>query len=170
MPYGLPSLQRVASLSAFIGLPLVTKSKTKRKRKKRVSKPRPLLMLLVPPVIRRSQVSLILKSKESRHPPPPPPPPPPQQPTEKQPEPFQQDNDKEVANDEGEWTVVKRKKPRATGCVSKTLLKLRAPRHVWKNMSSSESSCPSENEVDDTAAPATIATPDHLKSPCISHC
>ena len=32
-------------------------------------------------------------------------------------------------------------------------------------MSSSESSCPSENEVDDTAAPVTIATPDHRKSP-----
>ena len=61
--------------------------------------------------------------------------------------------------------VVKRKKPRATGRVSKTLLKLRAPRHVWENMSSSESSCPSENEVDETAAPATIAIPDYLKSP-----
>ena len=85
-------------------------------------------------------------------------------PTDKQPEPFQQDNDEEVANDEGEWTVVE-KKPRATGRVSKTLLKLRAPRLVWENMSSSESSCPSENKVDDTAAPVSIATPDHLKSP-----
>ena len=78
-----------------------------------------------------------------------------------QPEPFQQDNDEEVPND-GERTVVKRNKPRATGHVSKTLLKLTAPHHVWKNMSSSESSCPSENGVDDTAAPPT--TPDHLKS------
>ena len=85
--------------------------------------------------------------------------------TEKQPESFQHDNDEEVANDEGQWTVVKRKKPRATGRVSKTLLKLRAPRHVWENMSSSESSCPSENEVDDTAASVSIATPDHLKNP-----
>ena len=59
-------------------------------------------------------------------------------PTENQPESFQQDDD-EVANDEGEWTVVKRKKPRDTGRVSKTLLKLRAPHHVWENMSSSES-------------------------------
>ena len=85
-------------------------------------------------------------------------------PTENQPESFQQDNDEKVAND-GEWTVVKRKKPRDTGRVSKTLLKLRAPRHVWENMSSSESSCPSENEVDDAAAPVSVATPDHLKSP-----
>ena len=86
-------------------------------------------------------------------------------PTEKQPEPFQQDSDKEVANDEGGWTVVKRKKPRDTGHVSKTLLKLRAPCHVWENMSSSKFSCPSGNEVNDTAAPVSIATPDHLKSP-----
>ena len=50
--------------------------------------------------------------------------------TEKQPEPFQQDNDEEVANDEGEWTVVKRKKPHDIGRVSKTLLKLRAPCYV----------------------------------------
>ena len=47
-------------------------------------------------------------------------------PTEKQSEPFQQDNE-EVAND-GEWTVVKRK-PHAASHVSKTL-KLRAPRRV----------------------------------------
>ena len=51
-------------------------------------------------------------------------------PTEKQPEPFQQDNDEEVANDEEEWTVVKKKKPRDICHVSKTLLKLRAPCHV----------------------------------------
>ena len=73
----------------------------------------------------------------------------------------QQDKDEE----DREWTVVKRKKPRDTGRVSKTLLKLRAPRHVWENMSSSESSCPSENEVDDAAAPVSVTTPDHLKSP-----
>ena len=35
-------------------------------------------------------------------------------PTEKQPEPFQQDNDEKVPND-GEWTIVKRNKPRTTG-------------------------------------------------------
>ena len=86
-------------------------------------------------------------------------------PTENQLESFQQDSDEEVVNDEGEWTVVKRKKPRDTGRVSKTLLKLRAPRHVWENMSSSESSCPSENEVDDAAAPVSVTTPDHFKSP-----
>ena len=41
-----------------------------------------------------------------------------------------------------------------------------AMQYMWENMSSSsESSCPSEIEVDDTAAPASIATPDHLKSP-----
>ena len=51
-------------------------------------------------------------------------------PTEKQPQPFQQDIDEQVANDEGEWTVAKRKKPRDIGHVSKTLLKLRAPCHV----------------------------------------
>ena len=37
---------------------------------------------------------------------------------------------------------------------------------VWENMSSrSESSCPNENEVDDAAAPVSIATPDELKNP-----
>jgi len=48
-----------------------------------------------------------------------------------------------------------------TARVPKRLLKLRAPQHVWENMSSSESSCPSESEVDDAA----VSTPEKFKSP-----
>ena len=36
---------------------------------------------------------------------------------------------------------------------------------MWENMSSSESYCPNENEVDDAATPVSIATPDELKTP-----
>ena len=50
-----------------------------------------------------------------------------------------------------------------TGHVPKRHIKLRAPKRVGDYVS--ESSCPNENEVDDTAAPVSIATPDELKSP-----
>jgi len=69
-------------------------------------------------------------------------------PTNNQPGSSQQDNDEAVVHDEDKWTVVKRKKSRDTARVSKRLLKLRAPRHVWENMSSSEFSCSSQSEVD----------------------
>ena len=52
-------------------------------------------------------------------------------PTNNQPGSSQQDNDEAVVNDEDKWTVVKRNKSRNTARVSKRLLKLRAPRHVW---------------------------------------
>ena len=48
-------------------------------------------------------------------------------------------------------------------CVPKRLLKLIAPRHVWENMSSSESSFLSESEVDD-AAPVSVSTPDEPRA------
>ena len=84
--------------------------------------------------------------------------------TNNQPGSSQQDNDEGVVNDEDKWTVVKRKKSHDNTRVPKLLLKLRAPRHVWENMSSNESSCPSESEVDD-AAPVSVSTPGKLKSP-----
>ena len=62
----------------------------------------------------------------------------------------QPDKDEEIANGEGKWTVVKRKKPCDSARVPKRLLKLRAPRHVRENMSSSE------NKVDSVAAPVHV--------------
>ena len=46
------------------------------------------------------------------------------------PESSQQDKDEEIANSEGKWTVVKSKKCRDSACVTKRLLKLKAPWHV----------------------------------------
>ena len=71
-------------------------------------------------------------------------------PTNNLPESPQPDKDEEIANGEGIWTCVKRKKPRDSACVPKRLLKLRAPQHMWENMSSSE------NEVDSAAAPVHV--------------
>ena len=84
-------------------------------------------------------------------------------PTNNQPGSSQHNNDGQVVNDEGKWTVVKRKKSHDTAHVPKRLLKLRAPQHVWENMSSRSPLSPviRVHEVDDAA----VSTPEKLKSP-----